>query len=79
MDRTERERLHQQILNILTRTNDDLTGAELVAYHRGHRDARHAAAELVAASEPQHEWVFYMNGSFCTRCGAQMGSGTPCR
>ena len=29
--------------------------------------------------EKQHEWEFYMNGSFCKRCGAQLGSGTPCR
>jgi hypothetical protein len=32
---------------------------------------------LVVARE--HEWEFYMNGSFCRRCGAAIGSGTPCR
>ena len=29
--------------------------------------------------EPQHEWEFYMNGSFCKKCGAAIGSGVPCR
>lgn len=32
---------------------------------------------LVVARE--HEWEFYANGSFCRRCGAAIGSGTPCR
>jgi len=27
----------------------------------------------------EHQWEFYANGSFCKRCGAQIGSGTPCR
>jgi hypothetical protein len=27
----------------------------------------------------EHEWEFYMNGSFCKRCGAAIGSGLPCR
>jgi hypothetical protein len=27
----------------------------------------------------QHKWEFYMNGSFCKDCGAQIGSGKPCR
>lgn len=27
----------------------------------------------------EHKWVFYMNGSFCERCGAAIGSGTECR
>lgn len=31
------------------------------------------------AEGPKHEWEFYMNGSFCKRCGAQIGSGMPCR
>lgn len=29
--------------------------------------------------EKEHQWEFYMNGSFCKICGAQIGSGTPCR
>jgi hypothetical protein len=77
MNHDERERLHQQIMNIPVVVDNDLHDAELQAYRRGHRDARHAAAELVAA--PQHQWEFYANGSFCRRCGAQIGSGTPCR
>lgn len=35
-----------------------------------------------AAIEPpklEHQWRFYMNGSFCERCGAAIGSGVPCR
>ena len=27
----------------------------------------------------QHDWEFYANGSFCRKCGAQIGSGYPCR
>lgn len=27
----------------------------------------------------EHEWEFYANGSFCKRCGASIGSGSPCR
>ncbi len=27
----------------------------------------------------EHQWEFYMNGSFCKRCGAAIGSGVPCR
>ena len=27
----------------------------------------------------QHEWQFYANGSFCRKCGASIGSQSPCR
>lgn len=27
----------------------------------------------------QHDWQFYANGSFCTKCGAAIGSGQECR
>lgn len=27
----------------------------------------------------EHEWQFYMNGTFCTRCNAQLGDGTKCQ
>lgn len=27
----------------------------------------------------EHEWQFYANGSFCRKCGAQIGSGATCR
>lgn len=27
----------------------------------------------------EHEWEFYANGSFCRKCGTQIGSGQPCR
>jgi hypothetical protein len=77
MNHDERERLHQQIMNIPPKAQGEFSSVEWAAYKAGHRDARHAAAELVAA--PQHQWEFYANGSFCRRCGAQIGSGTPCR
>jgi len=32
---------------------------------------------LVVARE--HEWQWYMNGTFCSRCGAQLGDGRTCR
>jgi len=34
---------------------------------------------LLQPDEKQHEWEFYMNGSFCKKCGTQLGSGQPCR
>lgn len=27
----------------------------------------------------EHQWEFYVNGSFCKLCGAQIGSEAPCR
>lgn len=27
----------------------------------------------------EHDWKFYMNGTYCTRCNAPIGSGLPCR
>ena len=27
----------------------------------------------------EHDWQFYANGTFCRRCGTQIGSGYPCR
>ena len=27
----------------------------------------------------EHDWQFYMNGTFCRRCGARLGDQTPCR
>lgn len=26
-----------------------------------------------------HDWYFYANGTFCTRCGAALGDSRPCR
>ncbi len=26
----------------------------------------------------EHKWQFYANGTFCTRCNAQLGSGYKC-
>ena len=55
MTETTLDDLHRQIMNLqdfppwLMRNNADPTDAELDYYTKGHRDARHAAAELVAA------------------------------
>lgn len=27
----------------------------------------------------EHQWEFFMNGSFCKRCGVAIGSGQECR
>lgn len=42
---------------------------------------RYCAAQLgsIVPNEPQHEWEFYANGSFCRKCGTAIGSGYPCR
>lgn len=29
--------------------------------------------------EREHEWVFYANGTFCSVCGASIGSRDECR
>jgi hypothetical protein len=29
--------------------------------------------------ERKHSWQFYMNGTFCTRCGAGIGTPGECR
>jgi len=34
---------------------------------------------FVGPKAREHEWEFYMNGTFCKRCGAAIGSGSPCR
>lgn len=44
--------LHGQIMNLPAHPSPNLDDAELMAYKEGHRDARHAAAEL-ALSAPQ--------------------------
>jgi hypothetical protein len=47
------------------------------------KDNNHIAKLMVCDSqlvaEKKHDWYFYANGTFCTKCGAQMGSGQPCR
>lgn len=42
---------------------------------------RYCAVQLKSGvpDEPQHDWQFYANGSFCRKCGTQIGSGYPCR
>lgn len=49
------------------------TGPQLQA-----RCAADVEAVLVKL-ERAHAWQSYMNGTFCTRCGAALGSGMPCR
>jgi len=34
---------------------------------------------ILEDSKLEHEWEFYMNGSFCKKCGTQLGSGVSCR
>jgi len=34
---------------------------------------------ILEETKLEHKWEFYMNGSFCTRCNAQMGDGSSCR
>jgi hypothetical protein len=51
----EAGRLHDAIMNIPCHVDNDVKDAEMQAYRRGHRDARHAAAELVAADAGRRE------------------------
>ena len=52
----ERNDLHARIMNI--QVDKDCMAAlrinELLAYKRGHKDARHAAAEIASGMEPNH-------------------------
>jgi hypothetical protein len=34
--------------------------------------------EYAPSAVKQHDWLFYANGTFCRRCGVQLGSGQPC-
>lgn len=48
------------------------------------KDNSHLAKMIVCeVKEPikpkEHQWEFYVNGSFCKICGSQLGSGQPCR
>jgi hypothetical protein len=43
------DRLHMEIMNIRVRMDVAISVTPALAYKEGHRDARHAAAELVAA------------------------------
>ena len=54
---------------------------ELSKRHDTHANSqiRELAERALADERPTHEWEFYMNGSFCKRCGAAIGSGSPCR
>ena len=66
--RAQIEKLHDRIMNIRPRVDNDVNEKEFQAYRRGHRDARHEAAELVlailsTAEKPQEK---------CRRCA---GSG----
>jgi hypothetical protein len=44
--------LHAAIMNLPCRVPDTLNGSQAYDYKCGHRDARHAAAELVSAALP---------------------------
>lgn len=44
------DELHAAIMNLPCKAPDTLNGSQAYDYQCGHRDARHAAAELVAAS-----------------------------
>jgi hypothetical protein len=59
---TELDKLHNDIMNLpcgkvppFPFSSGQCASQELRAYKEGHRDARHAAAELVSAFSPDHE------------------------
>lgn len=52
--------------------------------YSGHPDGREDRLTMIHryaedGLKVDHEWEFYVNGSFCKRCGTQIGSGEPCR
>jgi hypothetical protein len=60
--------------NYEQRTDDDYSAHAMML--------RYCAVQLRSGLiEPvkQHDWEWYMNGTFCRRCGIQIGSGRPCR
>jgi hypothetical protein len=44
--------LHAAIMNLPCNVPDTMNGSQAYDYKRGHRDARHAAAELVVTARP---------------------------
>lgn len=52
-------------------------------YGQGCECGRDSLATLLytikTTTTPEHQWQFYANGTFCTRCGTSIGSGYPCR
>jgi hypothetical protein len=53
--------------------------AQMRAFHQGAADTLRRLDARAPSPPRRHEWAFYMNGSFCTRCGAAIGDPTPCR
>ncbi len=47
--------LHNEIMNISARPDPDVTAIYKIAYKQGHRDARHAAAEMSLRLEAQRD------------------------
>lgn len=41
-------------------------------------DCRQKKWGIPLSQAREHLWVFYMNGSFCQRCGEPLGSHRPC-
>jgi len=53
--RAQVEALHQRIMNIPSHEKGDFDSTEWAIYKAGHREARHAAAELVLSLIPHTE------------------------
>lgn len=70
LDETDRlEARIEQLKGTVSQLGDAMWLAEQTRLHD----------ELTKVTARQHDWEFYANGTFCRRCGAQIGSGVPCR
>lgn len=52
------------------------------AFHEDVIDMHGIAVKSSTPAKPkkkEHNWMFYANGTFCTRCGTQIGSGYDCK
>jgi hypothetical protein len=76
--------LHAAIMNIHLGNGVSSGAGELVAYKTGHRDARHAAAELALASDARIAELEAENAalkrgeSICAKCGLRQDSTNEC-
>lgn len=75
------ERFRTGVVNLTSGVEHEISLALIEAEQvlEAHRDGVLRGPEFVAPAPREHVWQFYMNGSFCTRCGVAIGSNVPCR
>jgi hypothetical protein len=52
---------------------------DFVDWHPRVKKEVHKKLIDVMTSELGHDWQWYMNGTFCRKCNAQIGTSEPCQ